>query len=629
MFENLSFRIKLTILLFCTISGFVVVTLVSLNGLNIQQTTSGRLQTLSNIEANLDALVISMMEKYEGLSAVNDENYDAYIENINSNKERFLTSLEQDISDIKTDEGRAALGETKEVLVTYSNALTNIITQRHLLGFDRKSGIKSQVQLLGDTVLSDIAFLSIVKKEFVRVREAEKIYIFETTPENLVAFNEIYKGFFKRIQNFGLEKKFGANISLYVTELDKLTAQNEVTVNAEKIFLEQKEQFVIKRSSVSDYLNSLTQNAENLAEESFNKASFTLITVSLIVAVFSGLIMVAIGKSVNKTLNEIIRDLVKVKEGDLKVKLAINAKRNDEFDALCGSVNDMSEGLSSVVSGVVDTTTEVNDKVSNLNAAVNNIAESNQSINTQTLSLTTATEEISTNISNISDTTDSLSLQSKDTYESAINGAKTMKEALDNLSKTTEYVNKTGDQLNELGRLSLDIDSVISMINDLAEQTNLLALNAAIEAARAGEAGRGFSVVADEVRSLAEKTVDATARITSIVSTIQTSTNSAISTMKTGQENLLAIEESGEKAEKVMREIESFAKTSADSANHMAHSILEVSKTAVLMNEDMDKIAKQLQLDTGSIATISENTNQIYQLVEHLDKKTSVFIIEQ
>jgi methyl-accepting chemotaxis protein len=190
---------------------------------------------------------------------------------------------------------------------------------------------------------------------------------------------------------------------------------------------------------------------------------------------------------------------------------------------------------------------------------------------------------------------------------------------------TVGFVNKTSDQLNDLGKLSKDIDGVISMINDLANQTNLLALNAAIEAARAGEAGRGFSVVADEVRSLAEKTVEATSSITAIVSTIQTSTNNAITTMKDGQENLKAIETSGEKAAQAMREIEVNAQTGADSAHNMAISIQEVSKTSQHMSEEMDAIAQQLQKDTDSISTIADSTNQINSLVDHLDTKTRVF----
>lgn len=625
MFVNLSFKAKLSILLVCAISGFIIVTLVALNGLKAQEESSNRLQTLSGIESNLDTLVIAMMQEYENMFEVNDDNFQAYVDQINMDKIEFLLGLEEDILIIDSSEGQTQLEATMESLTNFSDALGYVVLQRQRLGFSGHSGLKGEIAGLGDQVLADVGKLSLVKRSFLPVREAEKNYVFETTQANQDTFMTKFDEFHKRVQNFGLEERFGENINAYLAAVEKLTKETQKTLGAEREFKAQRVEFAAKRNNASEFLANMTLNATQSAQKSSQQASITLIAVSVLVALFAGILMSFIGKSVNQSLNQIIKDLIKVQEGDLSARLAINNKRNDEFDALCGSVNAMTNGLGSVIGDVVQTTEEVNGMVSQLNLAVTDIADSNKSVNTQTNSLAAATEEISSTISNIAETTSTLSNQSKDTFESAKNGAETIKDALDNLSKTVGFVNKTSDQLNELGKLSNDIDGVISMINDLANQTNLLALNAAIEAARAGEAGRGFSVVADEVRSLAEKTVQATSSITDIVGTIQKSTSMAITTMSNGQENLKAIETSGEKAAKAMREIEMNAQTGADSAYQMSISIQEVSKTSLHMSEEMDAIAQQLQKDTDSISSIADNTNQIHSLVDHLDAKTRVF----
>ncbi|KZM44920.1 chemotaxis protein [Marinomonas sp. SBI22] len=625
MFVNLSFKAKLSILLISAISGFIIVTLVALNGLNIQTESSNRLQTLSGIESNLDSLEIAMMKEYEAMFEVNDDNFQVYVDQINMDKIDLLLGLEEDILIIESPEGQSHLEATMVSLTNFSDALGYVVLQRQRLGFSGQTGLKGEIAGLGDKVLEDVGKLSLVKRSFLPVREAEKNYVFETTQNNLDTFMAKFNEFHKRVQNFGLEDRFGESINAYLVSVEKLTKETLKTSAAEEDFKQQRAEFDVKRDNASEYLASMTRNATEFAKKSSQQASLTLIAVSVIVALFAGVLMAFIGKSVNRSLNQIIRDLIKVQEGDLSARLAINAKRNDEFDALCNSVNAMTNGLGSVIGDVVQTTEEVNGMVSELNLAVTDIADSNKSVNTQTNSLAAATDQISATISNIATTTSTLSVQSKDTFESAKNGAETIKDALDNLSMTVGFVNKTSDQLNDLGKLSKDIDGVISMINDLANQTNLLALNAAIEAARAGEAGRGFSVVADEVRSLAEKTVEATSSITAIVSTIQTSTNNAITTMKDGQENLKAIETSGEKAAQAMREIEVNAQTGADSAHNMAISIQEVSKTSQHMSEEMDAIAQQLQKDTDSISTIADSTNQINSLVDHLDTKTRVF----
>lgn len=628
MLKNFSFRAKLITLLLSAIIGFIVVALVALNGLSDQQKTANRLQSLSNTEGNLNALAISMMERYEKLQSVDNANYQKKLEEMEAEKQKFTAILTADIASIDTDEGKKHLEETKTSVEGYFDSLTVLVNERKVTGFDIQSGLMGTIAKNGEAVLESISFLSLLKQDFLPASEAQKQYIFEPTQANKDLFTEKYDKFYQRIVTFGLEDQYGEIIKAYFQSVSDFTDQYKKVQQAESAFNTQRSLFLNNRLSASAYLEELVSLATEEAEVSSTQASYMLILVSVVVAILAGLIMAGIGKSVNSTLNQIIGDLTKVEEGDLTARLPVNHKRSDEFDQLCGSVNEMTSGLSSVIGDVVNTSTNVNKMVTELNIAVVDIADSNKSVNIQTNSLATATEEISVTISGIAETTNDLSQQSEETYKAAQNGAETIQIALDNLGKTIGVVNQTSEQLNELGQLSTDIDSVIAMINDLANQTNLLALNAAIEAARAGEAGRGFSVVADEVRSLAEKTVEATSKITEIVSTIQGSTKSAITTMQDGQESLGMIEEYSEKAGAAMHEIERHAQTGSTAASEMASSIQEVAKTAVHMSQEMDGIAQQLQVDTNSIDTIANNTTQIHTLVDQLSGKTKVFKTE-
>lgn len=625
MLANLSFRIKLIALLTVSIIGFVIVTGVGLQGLRAQTSASEKYGVLTRVDKNLASLVITLMDEYQSLSDINDKTYKAFLTELDTESTKSLAGLDKDISSVYTVKNKALLQTVKDSLVTYNDTLVKLVKARQKIGFTGSTGLKGKISDLGGKVTDQVSFLSLVKQEYLPVREMEKNYIFEPTKANKDAFMEKYNKFEKRITDFGLEERFGPVIKEYYSAIDEFGKSSDALNKLQKSFYDNKAAFDDARSAAAAFMQNAVSEARKEATASSEKASAGLIIVSVVVAVLAALMMMGIGRSVNKTLSQIIRDLGKVKSGDLTARLHVNKKRNDEFDSLCGSVNEMTDGLGSVIGDVVHTTRDVSEMVKELNTSVKSIADSNRSVSEQTNSLAAATEEISTTISSISITTDELSSQSQNTYESAKVGAETIKGALSNLASTISVVNQTGTQLNELGQLSKDIDNVIGMINDLANQTNLLALNAAIEAARAGEAGRGFSVVADEVRSLAEKTVEATAKITDIVSTIQTSTQTAIETMQSGQENLHAIESFSEKAELAIREIEQNAQTSSASSIDMARSIQEVAKTAVHMSEEMDRIAQQLQRDNNNINNIEGNTRHIHEQVADLDSKTSVF----
>lgn len=625
MLANLSFKAKLTILLGGAILGFIIVTVVALNGMSAQTSASERFESITKVQNDLSSLVISNMALYEQLDSLNNDTYEQFLASINASSDQFSALINEDIELVQNPETDEVLSTISSYLNDYTQALHDLVTLKQNIGFNATAGLKGEISQLGEDVVEKVSFLSLVKQEFLPVREAEKNYIFEPTEANQQAFEERYRKFYKRVENFGLEERFGEFIVAYYEKVQAYGSVMGELDNLEAAFADIRDKYNNATNQAQELLRSEVISARQQAAAQSQQASISVIVVSVIVAVLAGLMMMGIGRSVNQTLGQIIRDLSKVKNGDLTAQLPVNSKRNDEFDSLCGSVNEMTNGLGSVIGDVVHTTRDVSNMVAQLNSAVGNIATSNRSVSEQTSSLAAATEEISTTISSISHTTDELSEQSKHTYESAKVGSDTIKGALLNLGKTIDVVNDTGRQLNELGQLSKDIDNVIAMINDLANQTNLLALNAAIEAARAGEAGRGFSVVADEVRSLAEKTVDATAKITDIVGTIQVSTQSAIDTMSSGQENLRSIEEFSEKAELAIREIEQNAQTSSQSSSDMARSVQEVAKTAVHMSEEMDRIAQQLQRDSGDIDSIEGNTRHIHDQVSALDDKTRVF----
>ncbi|RBO82286.1 methyl-accepting chemotaxis protein [Marinomonas aquiplantarum] len=625
MLANLSFRTKLLSLLIAAVLGFVVVTAVALQGLNVQETSSSQFDRLTTVDKDLSSLTITLMEEYESLSSIDDSSFDAFIATLDTNYENFTVILNKDLELLQDEGAKENLTQIAASLDLYNTALKQLVIQKQKVGFNGTSGLKGSISSLGETVTEEISFLSLVKQEFLPVREAEKNYIFEPNAENKQVFMERYEKFFKRVTNFGLEERFGEVINQYFTAVENFDTENQTLSQMQNAFGTAKKNFSETRLAAANYMQQAVTEARQQASASSQQASISVIIVSIAVAIIAALMMASIGSNVKKTLNQIISDLGKVKSGDLTARLTVNNKRNDEFDSLCSSVNEMTTGLGTVIGDVVTTTRDVSGMVTELNTSVTSIAQSNRSVSEQTNSLAAATEEISTTISSISHTTEDLSSQSQNTYESAKLGAETINGAISNLSTTIQVVNKTSEQLNELGQLSKDIDNVIAMINDLANQTNLLALNAAIEAARAGEAGRGFSVVADEVRSLAEKTVDATAKITDIVSTIQSSTQNAIETMKNGQENLHAIEDFSEKAELAIREIEQNAQTSSSSSVEMARSIQEVAKTAIHMSEEMDKIAQQLQRDNNFINSIEGNTRDIHNQVSSLDSKTSVF----
>jgi methyl-accepting chemotaxis protein len=627
MLANLSFKAKLLFLLITAVLGFVIVTFVAMGGLSSQQKANNELRNLSKIQASNDQVRIHMLEIADSIRSISVDNYDDYLASANEQIEKNGSLISTNIKRANSQALKQVLEENLIKINDYSQALITLIGKRYIIGLDSSSGLRGDIDKMGAQISEDINKLSLLKREFTNVRKGEASYLSDPTENNLEEFTSSFTRFDTRIENFGFQDTHGVKANAYRDALLQYGKEYQTLNDTETEFTAKKNEFDEGQLKANQLINENILQAEADAETSSAQANATLLGVSIAVSIAAALLMITIGRSVNSTLHNIITDLNKVKQGDMSSKALVNKKRNDEFDQLSQSLNEMTDGLGSVLKDVVSTTSHVSTMSTDLNSTILSITNSNHLVNQRTHSLASATDDISSRLNELSSTTNTLRSHSNETYQSAKSGADTIKMVLNSITDTVNIVNITSQQLNELGRLSKNIDNVIAMINDLASQTNLLALNAAIEAARAGEAGRGFSVVADEVRALAEKTVDATSKITDIVNTIQHSTQTAITTMESGQDNLKIISENGSKAEEAMRDIESNAMTGSQSTDSMANAIQEVASTAIQMSTEMEQIAQQLNEDTRSINIMADKTKQIQQVSEQLADKTQVFTL--
>lgn len=210
------------------------------------------------------------------------------------------------------------------------------------------------------------------------------------------------------------------------------------------------------------------------------------------------------------------------------------------------------------------------------------ILEFLQEQNTKTHKTSTALAEMSTSIKSVSTQAEACVDTSKASEEDAKKGGEVVSQIIRHMNKITQTVSKSAMVIQELGKSAETIVDIISVIEDIADQTNLLALNAAIEAARAGQQGRGFGVVADQIRSLAEKTTHATKEIAATLSSIQEKTARAVESMDEGIKEIDKGAGFAVQAGVSLRKIVAGAKKVTEMISNIASSTEKQSRTATL-----------------------------------------------
>jgi twitching motility protein PilJ len=262
-----------------------------------------------------------------------------------------------------------------------------------------------------------------------------------------------------------------------------------------------------------------------------------------------------------EAIMRLLDEMGSLAEGDLTVKATVT---EDMTGAIADSINFAVEQLRSLVQTITDTSVQVAASAQETQATATQLAEAAEHQAQEIGTASEAINEIARSIDQVSKNSAESAEVAQRSVQIATKGAGVVRQTIQGMDSIRDQIQETSKRIKRLGESSQEIGSIVELINDISEQTNILALNAAIQAASAGEAGRGFAVVADEVQRLAERASNATKRIETLVQTIQSDTNEAVSSMEQTTSEVVAGARLAEDAGTALGEIE---KVSTDLSN--------------------------------------------------------------
>ena len=376
---------------------------------------------------------------------------------------------------------------------------------------------------------------------------------------------------------------------------------------------------------ISEEANKSSEQLNQTAREDVAVSSMTAIAITVLALLLGVAVGILIIKQITKRLNDSVNFLGDIASGDFSQDVAEHSmKDQSEFGALSQSVDRMNRNIRALIKQLLNTSEQVAAASEELTAsaeqsaqASNQVAESIGEVAKgaeKQLEMAIATnhivEEMAKGIHQVTENTSEVARSTDKTSNAAIEGGKAIEKTVLQMGTIEKRTGDTADVIGELEDKSKQIDTIVGLISNIAAQTNLLALNAAIEAARAGDAGRGFSVVAEEVRKLAEQSAHATKDITELIVDVQAKTKTAVDFMNESKREVKMGSELVDLAGKNFNEILTMIQVVADEINEISAATEELTSGTEDVVTATGNISSETKNAAEATETISAATEQ-------------------